>query len=167
MKKEIEIAINEQMNKELYSAYLYLSMASYLESSGLPGFANWMQVQFEEEQFHALKLYNYVCERGGRVILKAIDAPPTEWDSVKDVIEKVFEHEQYVTGLINDLVDLAIAEKDHATSNMLQWYINEQVEEEASVQNILDKLNIIDDKSGGLFMLDKELGERVFTPPAA
>jgi len=131
--KKIEKALNKQINAELYSAYLYLSMVAYFESVNLPGFANWMKVQTQEELMHAMKIYDFVNERGGRVVLKAIEAPPTEWDSPLDAFEATYKHEQKVTGLINNLVNLAIEEKDHATSSFLQWFVNEQVEEESSV----------------------------------
>lgn len=167
MNEKIEKAINEQINKELYSAYLYLSMAGYFESVSLPGFANWMKVQFQEEQFHAFKMFDFVVERGGRVKLHAIDSPPGEWDSPLAVFEEVCAHEAKVTGYINDLVDLAITEKDHATNNMLQWFVGEQVEEESTAGEIRDKLKLIGNEGGGLFMMDKEFSARVFTPPPA
>jgi ferritin len=160
-------ALNEQVNAELYSAYLYLSMESYFKAQNLNGFANWMKVQTQEEVSHAMKIYDFVDERGGRVLLKAIEGPPTEWDSASAVFKAVYEHEQKVTGLINNLVDLAIQEKDHATNSFLQWFVNEQVEEEASADEILQQLKMMDNAPGGMFMLDRELGQRVFTPPEA
>ncbi len=166
MNEKIQKAINEQINKELYSAYLYLSMGGYFESVGLPGFANWMKAQFHEEQFHAFKMFEFVTGRGGRVELGAIDAPPAKWDSPLAVFEEVCAHEAKVTGYINDLVDLAIAEKDHAANNMLQWFVSEQVEEEATVGEIRDKLKLIGNEGGGLFMMDREFSSRTFTPPA-
>jgi ferritin len=160
-------AINEQVNAELYSAYLYLSMKAYFEDAGLPGFANWMQVQTLEESSHAMKLFGYLVERGGRVHLGAIEEPPSEWEGPQAVFENVLAHEQFVTGRINSLMDLAIELKDHATANMLQWFIAEQVEEEASADTLLQKVKLMKDAPGGLFMLDQELAARVFTPPAA
>ena len=160
-------ALTGQINAELYSSYLYLSMSAYFASIDHGGFANWMRVQAQEELFHAMKLYDYVNERGGRIILKGIDAPQTEWDSPRAAFEHVYQHEQKVTGLINDLVNLAIEEKDHATNNFLQWFVTEQVEEEASANEILQKLNMVGEEGGGLLMLDRELALRVFTPPAA
>ena len=160
----LEKELNKQINAELYSAYLYLSMSAYLASNNLSGFANWMKVQFEEEQAHALKLYNYVLERGGKVILEQIDNPKKEWKGIINLIEEVLTHEQKVTSLINNLVNIAIEEKDHATSSMLQWFVTEQVEEEASVSEILDQLKLVEGKGSGLFMLDREAKQRVFIP---
>ncbi len=165
--KKIEKALNAQLNAEFYSSYLYLSMAAYFESINLPGFANWMRVQTQEEEFHALKFNDYIIERGGRVTLQAIEAPPTEWASPLDAMEATLTHEQKVTGLINDLVFLARDERDNASEIFLQWFVTEQVEEEDNVNKILAQLRRIKDKPHGLFMLDRELGQRVFTPPAA
>ncbi len=167
LSKKIEESLNKQCNAELYSAYLYLSMSAYFQSINLAGFANWMRVQAQEEQMHGMKFYDFVVERGGRVLLKAIEAPPTEWKSPTEVFENVYKHEQKVTGLINDLVNLAISEKDHATNNFLQWFVKEQVEEEASADEVLQKARLVADHPNGIFMLDRELGSRVFTPPAA
>ncbi|HUU20234.1 MAG TPA: ferritin [Sedimentisphaerales bacterium] len=165
--KKMEEALNGQVNAELYSAYLYLSMESYFKSLNLNGFANWMRVQTQEEVMHAMKIYDFVNERGGRIILKAIEGPETEWDSPLAVFEAVYVHEQKVTGLINDLVDLAIKEKDHATNTFLQWFVNEQVEEESSADEVVQQMKMMENAPGGMFMLDRELGQRVFTPPAA
>ena len=165
--KKMEEALNGQVNAEMYSAYLYLSMESYFKLLNLNGFANWMRVQTQEEMMHAIKIYDFVNERGGRVILKAIDGPPTEWNSPLAVFEAVYTHEQKVTSMINDLVDLAIKEKDHATNSFLQWFVNEQVEEESSADEIVQQLKMMEKAPGGMFMLDRELGQRVFTPPAA
>lgn len=165
--KNMEKALNDQVNAELYSAYLYLSMESFFKSQNLNGFANWMRVQTQEEVSHAMKIYDFINERGGRVILKAIEGPQTKWDSPFAVFEAVYAHEQKVTGLINKLVDLAIKENDHATNNFLQWFVNEQVEEESSADEIVQQLKMMKDAPGGMFMLDRELGQRVFTPPAA
>jgi ferritin len=167
LNKKIEKAFNEQMNAEMYSAYLYLSMGAYFQSVGMPGFASWMRVQAQEEMVHAMKFFDHINERGGRVTLKAIDGPPTEWDSAVAVFEHVYEHEQKVTGLISGLVNLAIEEKDHASRSFLQWFVDEQVEEEDSASTVLDRLKLIGDSGNGLFMMDGELGQRVFTPPAA
>ena len=161
----IKKSLNTQVNAELYSAYLYLSMASYFEALNLKGFANWMTVQAQEEVSHAMKFYHYLNERGARVTMMAIDAPPTEWNSPLNVFERTYEHEQKVTSMINDLVDQAAALKDHATSQMLQWFVAEQVEEESSADEIVQKLKLIEHSKGGLFMLDNELGQRAFTPP--
>ena len=165
--KKMEDALNEQVNAELYSAYLYLSMESYFKSKNMNGFANWMRVQTQEEMSHTMKIYGFIDERGGRILLKAIEGPQTEWESPLAVFEAVYEHEQKVTGLINDLVDLAIAEKDHATNSFLQWFVSEQVEEEASADAAIQQLKMVESAPGGMFMFDRELGQRVFTPPAA
>jgi ferritin len=163
--KKMENALNEQTNAEFYSAYLYLSMEAFFQSVNLPGFANWMRAQTQEELTHAMKIYDYVNERGGRVTLKQIAAPPTEWDSPLGAFEAVSKHEQKVTGLINDLVNLAIAEKDHAANMFLQWFVNEQVEEEKNAEEIVQKLKLMADAPGALYMLDNEMAQRVFTPP--
>jgi ferritin len=163
----MEKALNEQINAELYSAYLYLSMSAYFDSTNLKGCANWMRVQYEEETSHAMRLFDYVQEKGGKVTLKAIDAPQTKWKSPLAVFEAVYAHEQKVTGLINKLVDLAIAEGDHATNTMLQWFVTEQVEEEANADELVQQFKLMGDARGPLFMLDRELKQRVFTPPAA
>jgi len=160
-------AINQQINAELYSAYLYLSMQAYFDSVGLPGSANWMRVQAMEEFTHADRLYKYMTERGAKVTMMPIKGPDTEWDSPLAVFEAVCAHEQKVTGLINNLIDLATEERDHATVNALQWFVSEQVEEESSANAVVQKLSLMGDAKGGLFMIDRELGARVFTPPAA
>ncbi len=165
--KKMEEALNEQVNAEFYSAYLYLSMEAYFESVNLPGSANWMRAQIQEELMHAMKIYDYLNERGGRVLLKSIAKPPTKWQSPSAAFEAAYKHEQKVTGLINDLVNLAIEEKDHATNTFLQWFVNEQVEEESSVNEVVQKLKMIDSAPGGQFLIDRELGQRIFTPPAA
>ncbi|RLB22092.1 MAG: ferritin [Deltaproteobacteria bacterium] len=166
LKQTLEKALNEQVNAEFYSAFLYLSMAAYFRSINLSGFANWMEVQYQEEVAHAMKFYNYINERGGRVLLKAIDAPPTEWDSPLAAFEAAYQHEQKVTRLINDLVELAIEEHDHATNIFLQWFVTEQVEEEDNANEVVQKLKLVSDARGGIFMLDRELGQRTFTPAA-
>ncbi len=153
-------AINEQIKDELYSAYLYLSMAAYFESTSLPGLARWMRIQSQEEVTHAMKLFDFVNERGGRVELRAIEQPPVEFESPRAVFEATYEHEQKVTGLIHGLYELALQENDYATQVMLHWFIDEQVEEEDSVSQILDMLERIGDKDQGLIMLDRELGQR-------
>ena len=160
-------ALNEQINAEFYSSYMYLSMSAYCQSTGLPGAAQWMQAQAQEEWFHGMKMYDFVNERGGRVTLQAIEQPPSAWDSPLAVFEHTLQHEQKVTGLINNLVNLALDERDHATNIFLQWFVSEQVEEEASVGAVLDKLKLIGNDPNGLFVLDNELSQRVFTPPAA
>ncbi len=167
LNKKVEQELNKQVNAELFSAYFYLSMSAYLESKNLPGFAHWMRIQAQEEDFHAMKIFDYINERSGRAVLTAIEQPKTEWKNVIEVAEEIYAHEQKVTGLINNLLDVAIKEKDHATSNFLQWYVAEQVEEEANTENVLNQLKMVEGKGHGLFMLDKELSTRVFVPPTA
>lgn len=166
IKQRVADAINQQINAELYSAYLYLSMAAYFEGENLSGFANWMRVQFEEEQFHGLKLFNYLHERGGKVTLEAIEAPKTEWDGLTQVFEETLEHERHVTSLINNLMDIALEESDHATASFLRWYIDEQVEEEAAAESILTQLKFIGGQGNAILMMDREFAARTFTPPA-
>jgi ferritin len=163
--KKMEAALNKQINAELYSAYLYLSMNSFFHSVNLQGFANWMRVQALEEMTHADKFYKFVVDRGGRVLLDAIDKPPIKWASPLAVFEEVYRHEQKVTSLIHSLVDLAIREKEHATNTMLQWFVNEQVEEESNADTIVQQLKLIGDNGYGILMLDRELAQRVFIPP--
>jgi ferritin len=163
----IEEALNRQINAELYSSYLYLSMSAYCDSQNLAGMANWMRIQAQEENTHAMKFFDFVNERDGRVLLTQIDAPKTEWTSPLDVFEETLAHEQKVTGLINDLVDLSLSEKDHASNTFLQWFVTEQVEEEAAAKTIVDKLKLIGDNPVALYMLDGELGRRVLPSPTA
>ena len=158
--EKMEEALNEQINAELWSAYMYLSMSAYFESENLGGFANWMRVQADEEVEHAMRFYNYVNEVGGRVELKPIDEVPTAWDSPLDAFQETLKHEKKVTSLINDLVDLADEENDHATYSMLQWFVDEQVEEEDSAGEIVEKLEFVGDSANGLLSLDRHLGER-------
>ncbi len=165
LKKKMLKALNGQINAELYSSYLYLSMESYFQSVSLAGFATWMRGQVQEELYHAMKFYDYVNERGGRVVLDTIEKPAASWKSPLAAFEHILEHEQMVTSLINDLMEVATGEKDHATRIFLQWFVTEQVEEEASVGEIVDKLRLIGNDSSGLFFLDAELGKRTFTPP--
>ncbi len=156
----MEKALNEQIKWEFYSAYLYLSMASYFESISLAGFAQWMKAQAVEESIHAMKFYNFVHERGGRVELQGIDQPPTSWESPLDVIEFGLRHEQEVTKKINNLAELAQQEKDHATYIFLQWFITEQVEEEDSFGSLVERIKLVEQAPGGLFMIDRELAQR-------
>lgn len=165
--EKMQDAINEQINAEIFSAYLYLSMSAWFEANAMGGFANWMRVQYQEEMAHAMRFFTFVNDRGGRVILKAIDAPKTEWGSVIEIFEETLEHERHVTALIHKLVDLSIELGDHATNQMLQWFVEEQVEEEASAETLLDELRLIGDAKSGLFMMNRELGQRTFTAPAA
>lgn len=160
MNSKIQKAFNEQLNAELFSSYLYLSMAAYFEDQNLKGMAQWMQAQAQEEHMHAMKFFHFINECGGRVILKEIETPKTEWNSSLDAFEHTCKHERQVTGMINDLVDLALAEKDHAANGFLQWFVTEQVEEEATAQEIRDKLKMIGDTPVAIFMIDQELGKR-------
>jgi len=163
--KKMEKALNDQINAELYSAYIYLAMAAYFESENLAGMAAWMRAQTQEETVHAMKMFDFVNERGGRVTLKAIEQPAKGWKSALEAFEAAYKHEQYVTGRINKLVDLAIQEKDHATNAFLQWFVNEQVEEETSVDAVVQTLKMAANAPGALFMIDRELGRRTFTAP--
>ena len=163
---KMQEALNRQCNRELYSAYLYLSMSAYFSYENLPGFANWMRIQVQEEQFHAMKFYDYIIERGGQVKLMEIDSPPDKWDSPLAVFKATLEHEQKVTGFINNLVYLARDERDNATEIFLQWFVKEQVEEEDTASTILGQLKLIQGSPQALFLLDKDLAGRVFTPPA-
>ena len=158
--KKIETAMNKQINHEMYSAYLYLSMSAYCSNLNLEGFAHWLRVQATEEMAHAMKFYHHVLERDGVVKLDAIKAPEAAWKSPLDMCQAVLKHEQYVTKLIHALADLSYAEKDHGSTTLLQWFANEQVEEEASASLLVERLKMVKDSTGGLFMLDRELGKR-------
>jgi len=160
--QKMEDALNKQINAEYWSGYMYLSMAAYLEDQNLPGFANWMRVQYEEEISHALKFFNYLIERGGRVKLDPVEAVPQEWNGLVDTFEETLKHERHVTSLINGLVDIAVEEKDHATNNFLQWYVAEQVEEEANAEDIVNKLKMFDGNGPAMYMMDKEFATRTF-----
>jgi len=166
LNKRMVKALNEQINKELYSAYLYLSMSAHSTFIGLKGFANWFMVQYQEEMVHVMKIYDYVNDQGGQVKLMAVAEPPAEFGSPLDMFEKTLKHERFITKCINDLVDLAVKEKDHATNVFLQWFVTEQIEEEANDNDIISKLKLVGKEANGLFMIDKELAARVFTPPA-
>ena len=161
MNKMID-AFNEQIKNEFYSAYMYLSMSAYFADLGLPGFAAWMRVQAQEEVTHATKMYDYVLTRGEKVVLKAIDAPPATWKSPLEVMQAGLEHEKFVTKCLNELTDLAVKEKDHASQIFLAWYITEQVEEEQSFGDIVNALKLIKGEGQGLLMMDRELGARTF-----
>lgn len=166
LNEKIEKAINTQINAEMWSAYLYLSMASYCHSIGQTGMARWYEVQFKEEQDHAKILFNYVIQRNGKVVLTAIDTVPTEWKSILEVFEKTLAHEQKVTAMINNLFALTSEQNDYATQSMLKWFIDEQVEEEEHAKTIIDNLKMIKDNGFGIYMLDKELGARTYTQAA-
>ena len=158
--KPMQDALNEQINKELFSSYLYLSMAAYFEEKNLSGFGNWMRVQAEEEREHAMKFYDFILETGGKVTLKAIDAPKTEWNSNLEVAEEVAAHEAKVTASIHALYELALKEKDYPAQVMLQWFISEQVEEEKNAAEIVANLKMIEERGTAVLMLDKQLGKR-------
>ena len=166
LKKEMEQALNDQINAELYSSYLYLSMAAYCDSLSLSGFSNWFKIQAQEEVTHAMKFFNFVSERGGRVQLKPIEGPQTEWESPLAAFEATYKHETHVTELLNKPVDLSIKLSDHAANTMLQWFVAEQVEEEAGADEIVQHLRLVKGEGHGLFLIDRELGQRVFTQPA-
>jgi len=163
---KMQEALNDQLNAEIYSSYLYLSMEAYFHSKSLTGFANWMRIQTQEELTHSMKFYEFISERGGRVNLKPIDAPPGDWESPLAVFEAGYQHETLVSGRINKLVDLSLAESDHATNSFLQWFVSEQVEEEDSASTVVERIKLVGEAPGGLFLLDQELGQRTFTPPA-
>ncbi|HWR28183.1 MAG TPA: ferritin [Candidatus Thermoplasmatota archaeon] len=160
LSKKLENAINKQINAELWSAYLYLSMSAYFESINLGGFASWMRVQAQEEVSHAMKFYNHIIERRGRVLVSAIAATPTSWKSPLHAFDEAFKHEQKVTAMIENLANIAAAEKDYAATSMLKWFHDEQVEEELQTDTIVHKLKMTEKSTGGLFMLDRELGKR-------
>ncbi len=160
--KRLQDAINAQINAEMWSAYLYLSMSAYCQDAGFSGIANWFSIQFKEEQDHAQILYNYLVSRGGRVILKPIDAVDTEWASPLAAFEHTYQHEQKVTGLIHNLMAMAVEENDYAMQSRMQWFIDEQVEEEEHALDLVNKLKMIGDNSYGLYQIDKELATRVY-----
>lgn len=164
IKKKVMDILNKQINAELESAYLYLSMSAYFESSNYPGMAVWMKTQTNEEVFHAMKLFGYVNERGGKVVLDAIKKPKLTWKTPLDAFENAYAHEQFITKLIDGCVDVALKEKDNATRVFMDWYVNEQVEEESKASEIVEKLKLIKNTPGGLYILDKELGQRNTQP---
>jgi ferritin len=167
LKDKMLVALNDHMNAEMYSSYLYLAMAAYFESKNLKGFANWMTVQAQEEDLHAKKFYAFINERGGRVKLKRIDEPTFEWESPLAAFEAAYGHECLISDKIHKLVDLARKLSDHPTDNFLQWFVAEQVEEESTADDIVKQLKLVGNEGHGLFMIDRELGQRVFTPPPA
>lgn len=164
---KMQKALNDQLNFEYFSAYIYFSMSAHFEAKGLKGCANWMRIQYQEELTHVDKFFDYILERGGKVTLAQIDKPANTWKANVSPFQDALKHEQKVTARINKLVDMARSEKDHATENFLQWFVAEQVEEEASVGEIVDQIKLAGESGGGMFMVDKELSARVFTPPAA
>ena len=163
LSSHMEKSLNNQINSEMYSAYLYLSMAAYFESKNLEGSASWMKLQSSEEWQHAMKFYSFIHSRGGRVVLSSISEPPTEWDSPKAAFVAALEHERMITGRINDLVDIANSEKDNASHHFLMWFVAEQIEEEQSVGGVVDKFELVAGHPGGLFIMDQELARRSAT----
>ena len=166
LSKTLEDALNEQVNKEYYSAFLYLSMASHFESINMLGMASWMRMQYEEEVMHAMKIFDMIIDMEGKAVLKQIDSPPTEFDSVIGVFEQTLEHERNVTKMINGIYALAQKENNYAVQSALQWFIDEQVEEEKSVLEIVNQLKMIGDETTPLLMLDSKLGSRTDSPEA-
>jgi ferritin len=158
--KAVEDAMNEQIKNEVFSAYQYLSMAAFCEAENLPGFAHWMRAQAREETEHAMKFYDFILDRNGRVVLQGIDGPLVEFGSPLEVFEKALEHERRVTAMINDLYGLAARENDYASQTFLQWFVTEQVEEEKNAGDVVETLRMVGDKSEALFLLDRELGQR-------
>jgi ferritin len=158
-------ALNEQINREMYSAYLYMSMSAHCSNVGLKGFANWFMVQYHEEMLHAMKIYEYISRQGGQVHLKPIEGPPVDFESPMDMFEKTLEHERFITRSINELMETAISEKDHASQIFLQWYVTEQVEEEENDNDIIMQLKLNKQNAQGLLMLDRELASRMTTVP--
>ncbi|PIV80513.1 ferritin [bacterium CG17_big_fil_post_rev_8_21_14_2_50_64_8] len=165
LSQKLQDALNKQINEEYYSSYLYTAMVAYMESLNLDGCAHWMKMQAEEEHQHAHKIFTYMVDRGGRVELQAVKAPPQEWDSPVEAFKAALEHEEFMTRNINALADLAQSEHDHATNNLMQWYVTEQVEEEANVDDILKKLEMVGGSGQGLFMIDRELMTRPAPAP--
>jgi ferritin len=165
LNERMQQAINEQINAELYSAYLYASMAAYYTSVNLSGFANWMRIQVQEEMLHAQFMYDFINERGGRVTLFPIAGPPAEWPDPSQPFKDAYAHELDVTRRINDLMNLAHELRDHASASFFQWFVNEQVEEEANADKVVKQLQLTGNAGSGLFMIDRELAARVFTPP--
>ena len=161
---KIQDALNDQLNFELYSAYIYLSMAAYLDSENLTGMSTWMKIQAQEEMGHVLRFYNFINDRDGRVLMAPVQGPKTEWKSPLEAFQNAYEHECVVSGRIHDLVDLATKEKDHPAATFLQWFVTEQIEEEASTQEVVEKIKLAGEASGGLYLLDKELGQRPLPP---
>jgi ferritin len=162
---KITKAFNEQVMHEFYSAYLYLSMAAWLETEGLEGMGRWMRVQVLEEMMHAMKFFDHILERGGKTELLAIEKPPVKWASPLAAFQNALEHEEFITGKINDLMTLSLAEGDHASRTMLQWFVDEQIEEETNATKNVYNIKMVGDKGQGMLMLDREMGARVFTLP--
>lgn len=158
--QKVQDAMNEQIKNELFSAYLYLSMAAYFEARNLGGFAHWMRIQSQEEVEHAMKFFNFINDRGGKVSLMAIEQPKAEWKSALDAFNDAYAHEQLVTSMINNVYEVALKEKDYPAQVMLQWFIDEQVEEEKNASEIVEHLKMIEERGSAMLMLDKQLGKR-------
>ncbi len=167
LSEKMQAAMNQQINAELHSAYIYASMSAYFADKNLNGFANWMRIQAQEEMVHAMKFYDFIIERRGRVLLQPLEGVPTEWADPLAVFENALAHEKKITGMINNLVNLSIKDKDHAANSFLQWFVDEQVEEEANADGVVQQLKLMGDSGAALFMFDRELATRVFVPPAA
>lgn len=165
LKEKMEAALNEQINREMFSAYLYMSMSAYADRQGLKGISKWFMVQYHEEMVHAMKMFEYIADQGGTVILKTLAKPDYEFGSALNLFEKALEHEKFITGSINDIADLAISEKDYASKTFLDWYITEQIEEEKNNVDIIQTLKMIGENTGALYLYDKELGMRTVTVP--
>ncbi len=164
LSKELQKALNEQIQAEVHSAYLYFSMSSWFKAQSLEGFASWMTFQAQEEMAHAMKIYGYIHDRGGDVELLEIPAPQKSWKSPLAAFQDAFKHEQYITGRINDLCSVADSDKDNATRVMLNWFVTEQVEEEATAQDVVEKLKMVQGHPGGIYMMDKEMAARSASP---
>jgi ferritin len=160
IKEKILKILNKQINEELYSSYLYLSMSNFFSLQNLDGFAKWMRMQSQEEYGHGMKIYDYILQRNGKATLAKIETPKAVWKSPLDVFQETLKHEQHISSCIHNIVNLAIQEKDHATTQFFQWFIGEQVEEEANAINIVEKMKMVGDNKNGIFMLDRELGQR-------
>lgn len=160
IKENVQAALNEQLNSELYASYYYLSMSAYFHASNLTGFASWMRAQAQEELMHAMKIYDFINDREGEVVLTTVAAPNQQWDDSLAAFEDAYQHEKAVTAQIYDLVDLSVKERDHATNTFLQWFVTEQVEEEATASDIVNKLKLVGNDGNGLFILDRDLGAR-------
>lgn len=160
IKDKILKILNKQINEELFSSYLYLSMSAYFSSKNFDGFAKWMRLQSQEEYAHAMKIYDYVLQREGKVVLTKVETPKVVWKSTLEIFNETLKHEQHISACIHNIVNQAILEKDHATTNFFQWFVSEQVEEEATASSILEKVKMIGDSKNGLFILDRELGQR-------
>lgn len=160
LSEKMQDALNAQINAELLASYKYLAMAAYFEAENLLGFANWMHIQSQEENTHAMKFYHYIKDRRGRVLLRPLDGPKNDWTSPLEVFQAALQHEQHVTSLINNLMDLAISERDHATQSFLKWFVDEQVEEESNVDAVIQDLKRVGSSAEGVFFLDRELAGR-------